>query len=277
MRWKKNAMMLIITVLLVYVMIMAAMFVFQRKLLYPANRHILSLAQYNVPNAEEVKLHTPDGLTLQSWYFAPQGNIPTILYLHGNAGHLGDRTLKLTSYNASGFGVFALSYRGYGASEGSPDEQGIYTDARTALDYLTKEKGLMPEQIVLYGESLGSGVAIQMATEHDVAAVVLEAPYTSIERRASELYPWLPVPWLIKDKFYSIRKIDSINAPLLIFHNDGDQVVPQRHGRALFEKAKEPKKAYWLPGSGHVDFEWDELAAHMKLFAEQQGIISPSH
>ena len=250
-----------------YVLIMLGMFVFQRSLLYPAGKGIQPFEHYGFSRGQEIRMTSSDGLSLQAWYFSSVGNDkPTIAYFHGNAGHLGDRIDKIRAYIDAGFGLLALSYRGYGLSEGKASEQGLYIDARAALDYLQQEHHLSGDMLILYGESLGTGVAVQMATERPSRAVVLEAPYTSIVARASEMYPWLPVPLLLKDTFQSIDKIANIHAPLLIFHNSGDNVVPQHHGRALFEAAMEPKRAVWPVSDAHIDFDWDMVVEELQAF-----------
>jgi fermentation-respiration switch protein FrsA (DUF1100 family) len=149
-------------------------------------------------------------------------------------------------------GVFLLGYRGYSGSDGWPSEEGLYTDARTALDYLNGQ-GVSDEQIVLYGESLGSGIATKMASERTVALVVLESPYTSTVDVAALRFPIVPVHWLMVDRYESIARIDKVKAPLLVMHGDADQVIPQTSGRRLFEAANEPKESFWPQGIGHRD------------------------
>jgi len=143
-----------------------------------------------------------------------------------------------------------VSYRGYGASTGSISEQGFITDALTAYDFLLK-RGVAPEQIALVGESLGTGVAVQLAAQRPVGALALEAPFTAAVDVAAEVYPWLPVRWLMKDQFISRDVIGRVKVPLLILHGDADRVIPVEHGRRLFAMANEPKELVILPGAGH--------------------------
>ena len=147
-------------------------------------------------------------------------------------------------------GVFLLAYRGYSGSDGSPSEEGLYTDARTALDWLNAH-GVADRQIVLYGESLGTGIATKMAAEREMALVVLESPYTSTAEVAALRFPFAPVDWFMKDRYESIAQIALVTEPLLIMHGDADQVIPQEFGRRLFDAANEPKEGFWPRGAGH--------------------------
>ena len=149
-------------------------------------------------------------------------------------------------------GVPLLAYRGYSGNDGSPSELGLYADARAALDWL-RASGVESESIVLYGISLGSGVATKMAAERDFAALVLESPYTSTVDVAAWRFPVVPVAWLMEDRFESLARIGSITEPLLVMHGDRDVVIPQRFGRQLFEAANEPKQGFWPHGLGHND------------------------
>jgi len=152
-------------------------------------------------------------------------------------------------------GVWLTGYRGFGGNAGSPTEEGLYADALAAVEELGN-RGVAPSDIVIYGESLGTGVAVQTAMRMadsgtPVRGVVLEAPFTSMGDAAQGHYPYVPAKWLVRDKFDSLSKITKINAPLLVLHGDNDRVVPEPHGRALFAAAQEPKQAVWVPDGGH--------------------------
>lgn len=258
----------IITILLVvYLMLCLTLYVAQRKLLYIPSHDLLTPEHYGIKNIHAITFSTEDGITLTSWFKKPETDEPVILYFHGNAGHLGDRSEKYQRFADAGFGLLALSYRGYGTSQGKPSEKGLYHDARAAINYLASQN-IPSKQIILYGESLGSGVAVQMATEYDIRAIVLEAPYTSVANRAQELYPYVPAKWLLKDKFNSIKKIKQVNAPLLIFHGKMDNVIPFRHGMTLFDAANTPKEKITFDHTGHTDFDSHTLIKHIGMFLD---------
>ena len=200
----------------------------------------------------EETIRTSDGLALTTWYAPAKEGQRTIVYIHGNAGTLGDRHGRVLPYLQRGFGLLLVGYRGYGGNPGEPTEAGLYEDGRAHLNWLAQQ-GVKDDEVVLYGESLGAAVAIQMAIERRLAALVLEAPFASILLSARARYPMFAFEWLIKDKFANIDKIDRINVPLFVIHGGRDRVTPQRFGRMVFERAREPKSALWPEEAGHND------------------------
>ena len=220
---------LIATVTGVYVVIVAALFVFQRNLMYYPDTTVPSPAASGVSEMEAVSLATDDGLRLLAWYRAAVEGRATVVYFHGNGGHLGHRGDKVRPYLDAGLGVLLVSYRGYAGNPGSPTEDGLYADGRAALDFLA-ERGVGPAGVVLYGESLGSGVAVELAhrraASEPVAAVVLESPFSTVPDVAQAHYPFVPARWMVKDRFDSVAKIAAIGAPLLILHGVRDRVSP---------------------------------------------------
>jgi uncharacterized protein len=240
-----------------YLLLLGYLFVAQRSILFLPDRTWPDPAEAGLAGlVQPIEILTADGLRLQAWYRpAPSSGAPVMLHLHGNAGHIGHRGGKVRSYIDAGWGVLLISYRGYGASPGTPTEQGLYADARAALDFLHGE-GAVDDRIVLYGESLGAAVAVQMAAEHRVGALILEAPFCSVGASAVYRYPIFPMaPWLVRDKFDSLSKIARANAPVLIIHGERDAVTPVRFGRALFAAANEPKEAHFYAEGGHVGLE----------------------
>ena len=239
---------------LVYATVVAIAYLAQRRLTYFPDPTRVVPAEVGLKGVTEETLTAPDGTRLITWYApAPPGR-PTLLYFHGNAGGLSGRSYRFERYRNAGFGVMMLSYRGYSGSSGSPSETANYADARLAYDSLIA-RGLKPQDIFLYGESLGSGVATQLATQVPVAGVVLDAPYTSIVDVGAAQYPFLPVRLLLTDRYDSASRIARINAPLLILHGARDQVVPVTMGRKLNELAREPKRYVEFPAGGHVDLD----------------------
>ncbi len=261
-------------VLVLYLSLIVVMYAFQRQLMYHPDKRIDAPANYGLENFSDLRVTTSDGVMVQLWYHAAKPGMPTIIYFHGNAAHMGNRAGKYAAFAHDGFGVLALSYRGYGTSGGEPSEEGLYNDARAAIAYAMREKNIPLSQIILYGESLGSGVATQMATEHNVAALVLEAPYTSVVNRAAEIYFYVPVRLLIKDHYESIKKIGKVKAPVLIFHGEEDITIPAAHGRAILAAANEPKKAYFFPHIGHTNFDSGLISSHVLDFAREHRLAN---
>ncbi len=237
-----------------YGLVVFGMWLGQRRLMYvpDATRH--SPPSLGLSSAVEATLSTPDGATLVVWRIAARSGQPTILYFHGNAGNLGDRAARFQRYAALGYGVATMSYRSYGGSTGSPSEANNIADARLLYDSLVSE-GIAPQDIVLYGESLGSGVAVQLASFVPVGGVVLDAPYTSIVKIAARAYPYLPVRPLLSDKYESERFIANIGTPLLILHGAQDSIIPVSEGQTLFDLAEEPKKIVVFPRGQHTDLD----------------------
>jgi fermentation-respiration switch protein FrsA (DUF1100 family) len=224
---------------------------------------------YGAEDAEVAMLHMEDGIDLLAWYWPARGQgARTIVYLHGNAGHIGSRAGKVRPFLASGHGVLLVEWRGYAGNSGAPTEQGFAADARAALAFLAGW-GVEDEDVLLYGESIGSGPAVRLAAERaadgrPVGAVVLEAPFTSAATVAQTHYPWLPAYWLERDRHDSLSRIDRIGAPLLILHGGRDRVVPVRMGRTHHAKAVDPKRIVVWPEAAHNDL-YDHGAARVVL------------
>lgn len=264
----------LLTFVCAYGLLIASMYVFQRQLMYLPDTVIDTPERYGLEGFRDLRTKTADGMSVQLWYRPAATGRPTIIYFHGNAAHLGNRAGKFAAFAAEGFGVLALSYRGYGKSEGSPSEAGLYDDARAAISFATKDLRLPLSRIMLFGESLGSGVAVHMATEYPVGALILEAPYTSVVNRAAEIYFFAPVRWLIKDHYDSISKITKIKIPVLLFHGELDTTIPPAHGRALLGAVTAPKKAYFFPHIGHTDFDSGLISVHVLDFAKEHHLIT---
>ena len=202
---------------------------------------------------EEVRLRAEDGVRLHGWFLPALDSRFTFLVCHGNAGNVShrlDRALLLKS--RLGGDVLLFDYRGYGRSEGSPDEEGTYRDARAAHRWL-RERGTPAGRIVLFGESLGSAVALQLALEVDARALVMESPFTSVPEMARAVLPFLPIWPLVRTRYENLSKIPRLRRPLLVMHGDRDEVVPFDQGRRVFAAAPEPKRFFPIPGAGHND------------------------
>ena len=238
----------------VYLLFTLGLFVFQRSMLYFPDTSVPVLEASGIGDMEAVTLTTSDGLGLLSWYRRAAPGRPTMVFFHGNAGNIESRGFKVRPFLESGLGLLLVGYRGYGGNPGKPSEEGLYRDGRAALAFLSAD-GVDPDRWVLYGESLGTGVAVRLASERDrdspVGALVLEAAYTSIAEVAGHHYPFVPVGLLIKDRFDSAAKIARVGAPVFIFHGERDRTIPIRFGKGLFEAAVEPKESLWLKGASH--------------------------
>jgi len=237
-----------------YVALVVALFLFQRSLLYHPGGPPPSPTASGVGDMRIVSLETEDGLRLQAWYAAPPAEAPLVVYFCGNAGHVGNRAFKVRRLLDAGFGALLVGYRGFGGNPGQPTEAGLYADARAALRFAAGQ-GIGAGRIVLYGESLGTAVAVRLAAEQvatePVAAVVLETPYTSIAEVAAYHYPYVPSRWLIRDRFDAAARIAAIRAPLLVIHAEDDPVIPVDISRRLFAAAAAPKEARWFAAGGH--------------------------
>jgi hypothetical protein len=257
----------------VYVALLVLLFVAQRSILYVPNTQEPSLAEAGLQGAmEAVEIESADGLRLLAWYHPPPTNpAPVLVYFHGNAGHIGHRADRVRPYIDAGFGAFLVEYRGYGGNPGRPTEDGLYADARAAVDFL-EQQGVAPERMVFYGESLGTAVAVQIALERSCAALVLEAPFTSVAAVAQSRYWMFPVRQLVLDKFDSLAKIGKLRCPLFVMHGEADGVIPIRYGRQLFDAAPEPKESKWFTEGTHTNF--DELGGPAAVlgFLRLQGL-----
>jgi fermentation-respiration switch protein FrsA (DUF1100 family) len=263
-----------LTLICLYTALVAGMYVFQRKLMYMPDKAIEAPEQYGLKGFRDLRTKTADGLSIQLWYRPATQGFPTIVYFHGNASNLANRSGIFSALTNVGFGLLAVSYRGYGKSEGEPSEAGLYADARAGIKFLANDQRIPINQIMLYGESLGTGVAVQMATELPVAGLMLQAPYTSVVNRAAEIYFYVPVRLLIKDHYDSIGKIARVKAPLLIFHGMLDATIPLTHGKTLLDGANEPKHAFFFPSVGHTDFDSSLISVHVLDFARELKLIA---
>jgi len=249
-----------------YILICLVMFITQRNFLYFPNKQIDKPQTYGLNDFAVTTLQTRDLQSIQAWYHPARENYPTIIYFHGNGGDLKNRAEYFHLLSDAGFGILGIDYRGYGASTGSPSEQGFYLDARATMDYALDKLSLPPEKLVIYGESIGTGVAVQMSTEYRSSALVLQSPFTDISVLAKKKYPFLPVDILLRDHFDSLSKIKNIKAPLLVFHGRADDVVPVRYGEELFASASEPKQAIYFDDVGHNNFHLPQLTQDLKKF-----------
>lgn len=226
--------------------------VLQRHLMYFPDTTYFTPAEAGLSGVAERVLETPDGERVIAWYGKAKPGQPTILYFHGNAGSLETRTERIRKYMARGLGVFMMTYRGFGGSSGRPSEAANVADAMLAYTTLTGS-GVDPADIIIYGESLGTGVAVQVASEKRAAGLVLDAPYTSMVDLAALHHPLIPGRWFMTDRYETRQHIGKITAPLLVLHGEKDRIVPIEMGREIFTRAPEPKTLETFPDAGHDD------------------------
>lgn len=254
------------------VLLTGCLFVIQRSLTYFPDTSPPSLKRGGVPDMEAVTLRTADGLELLSWYKAAAPGQPTMAFFQGNAGNIEMRGFKVRPFLDQGIGMLLVGYRGYGGNAGKPSETGLYADGRAALEFLSERK-VERRRIVLYGESLGTGVAVHLAREavadEPVGGLVLEAPFTALGDVAQHHYFSLPARWLVRDRFESAAKIADVRAPVLIVHGEEDGVVPVKFGRRLFDAALEPKRGLWIEGYGHNDLYVSPVALDVMAFLRE--------
>jgi uncharacterized protein len=238
--------------LLVWALIALAAYLGQRRLMYFPNRTRVPPAAAGLADVEERQLNTPDGARVLAWYGKASPGQPTLLYFHGNGGALFERAERMRRFMSVGWGVYIMSYRGYGGSSGSPSEVANIADARLAYaDVLAQ--GVAAQKLILYGESLGTGVAARLALDGLGAGLVLEAPFTSAVAVGARAYPYLPVSLLLKDRYETGAFIAQVRMPLLILHGERDRTIPVAMGRELFRLAHAPKRLAIFPNADHND------------------------
>jgi hypothetical protein len=241
---------LLITVAVGYAIAVAVSTVFQRSLMYFPAKSSPEPAAAGAPDMQVVSYLTFTSKQLVSWYRPARQEMATIVYFHGNAGGIADRVDKVRHFLDAGYGVLLAGYLGFGGNPGTPNEDTLYESADAAMAFL-KQQGVLGRLTVIKGESLGSGIATYIAVNYPVAAILLEAPYTSTVDVGADRMPYLPVRWLMYDRFPSIERIASITVPLLIAHGGKDRTIPFKFGKRLFEAANEPKESLFVPGGDH--------------------------
>ena len=234
-----------------YAIFLASLYVFQRRLMYFPSIVRASVRVLDLPDAKSLHLVTSDGERIIAWYNPATGKHPLFLYFHGNGGTLVDRADILRRFASDGSGFLAIDYRGYGGSTGAPSERGLLLDGEaTYREALAL--GYPADRIVIVGESIGTGVAVAVAAEHPIRALVLDSAFSSATDVAAPEFKLLPVRLLMKDTYDSLSRIVRVQEPKLFLHGSDDAIVPIAFDRKLFEAAPEPKTFIELEGRGHV-------------------------
>jgi hypothetical protein len=220
---------------------MVFLYYYQKHLVFFPTRSLTSDPSAIGLDFKTVILDTKDHEKLHGWYIPDPNSQDVLLFLHGNAGNISDRISSIQRFRELGLNIFIFDYRGYGQSTGNVSEKGTYNDAQAAWTYLTTTRSFRPDQIVVHGRSLGGGVAGWVAEKYEPKALILESTFTSIDNIGKETYPFFPVRWLSRIHYNTIDRLKNINCPVLIIHSPEDEVIPYKHGLALYEAAKEPK------------------------------------
>ena len=253
------------SIILMYLVIILFVYFYQRNLLYnpSENNYLNDEIKFSY---KEIFIKTDENIKLKSWFVKKDlKKFKTILLFHGNAGNLFNRVYKLNELNKLDLNILLISWRSFSGNKGKPTEKNLYHDAEKVVKWLNNQ-GLNNKDIVLYGESLGTGVATELASKNNFGGIILESPFTSMVETAKIYYPYLPVNLLLKDRFNSKNKIKDIKTPILIMHGKKDNVVPQKMGLELFEKANEPKFKYFPENDDHMMEYNDQLLKNIKLF-----------
>lgn len=224
------------------------LFLFQHRFVYFPEKQI----HHNPSDVglayEEINFQSRDHVRLSGWFIPAENPKGTILFCHGNAGNMGDRLGTMTKCHELGFNFFIFDYRGYGKSEGKLSEAGTYHDALGAWNYLINKKGETPDKIIIYGRSLGAGVASWLATQVKPACLIIEAAFTSVQDIGAETYPFFPVRFLSRFHYPTKKNLSKVDTPVLVLHSTDDTVIPFHHGEKLFAAAKEPKAFVKMAG-----------------------------
>jgi len=250
-------------IIVVYLIILTVIYFSQRSLMYhPTENNYLD---ENKLNHKIEKIKIPSDFELNSWYFKKNSNFKTLLFFHGNAGSLENRIYKLNDLSKLDLNYLIIAYRGFSGNQGAPSEEGLYKDARAAKYWLNLNN-ISDENIIVYGESLGTAVAIDLAKDHKFAGIILESPFTSMVKLSRKYYPWAPTSLLLKDKYETDKKINKVFSPILILHGRKDNIVPFQMGEELFKKANNPKYNYFIDNDDHMmDFN-DNLVNSINKF-----------
>ena len=258
----------LLSLLAVYLLVLIFIYFNQRNLLYHPgeNNYLDDKAQFSY---KEFLIEVDQDIKLKSWLIEKDlEKYKTLVFFHGNAGNLFNRVHKLNELNKLDINILIISWRGFSGNSGKPTEKNLYQDAQKSIEWLNN-KGIKNEKIILYGESLGTGVAVELGQKNIFNSIILESPFTSMAKTAKIYYPYLPVNLLLKDKYDSINKIHKITKPILIMHGVKDDLVPYIMSVELFNKANKPKYSFFPKDDNHMmDFN-DELLDKIRLFIKQ--------
>ncbi|MFC2091666.1 alpha/beta hydrolase [Elusimicrobiota bacterium] len=232
-----------------YLLLLIIMFLFQDNFIYfPVNEPAITPSDIGL-EYEHVELTTSDGLKLSGWYIPCSNGLYTILFCHGNAGNISHRMEYVNFFYNLGYSTFIFDYRGYGSSQGKPSEDGLYTDGETALAYLTVQRNIPLNKIILFGRSLGSCIAARLGADNQVKHLILESAFSSIRDLAKDHYPFFPSGFLLRSLYPTADYLEKVSSPVLIMHSSDDEIIDFSHARVLFEKVKRNAELVKLKGT----------------------------
>ncbi len=252
----------ILVIVVSYGLLIVVVYFMQGRMLYlpDVSGRTLTMTPIDVGmDYHDVSIKTSDGVTLHGWFIVGRPS-RVLLFFHGNAGNISHRLDSIRQFQNLGMSVFIIDYRGYGQSGGSTTEEGIDRDANAAWRYLTEDRGISSNDIVIFGRSLGASVASWLATQHQPLALIVESSFTSVPDIAQELYPWLPARWLSRFSHATRDYVRNVRCPILVTHSRDDEIIPFHHGEAIFASANEPRTLLALRGTHNEAFLQDERA-----------------
>ena len=268
----------ILVIVVSYGLLIVVVYFMQGRMLYlpGVSGRTLTMTPFDVGmDYHDVSIKTSDGVTLHGWFIVGRPS-RVLLFFHGNAGNISHRLDSIRQFQNLGMSVFIIDYRGYGQSGGSTTEKGIYRDADAAWRYLTEDRGISSNDIVIFGRSLGASVASWLATQHQPLALIVESSFTSVPDIAQELYPWLPARWLSRFSHATRDYVRNVRCPILVTHSRDDEIIPFHHGEAIYASANEPRTLLALRGTHNEAFLQDERAYIEGVRTFLTGLLVPA-
>ena len=261
----------IFSAIFLYLFFGLLLFLFQRRIVFNTSGHPGTPKDYNLFSTKTIQIPTEDRIQLLSWFHLGSKKLPLLVYFHGNSFHIGDRAYRVQRYINQNWSVLLVSWRGFSGNKGKPTESNLYKDGEAVLKWISENTNFTNQKIVVYGESLGSGVAVELGIKYRFLSLVLEAPFTSIADIARKRYKIYPTTYLVKDKFDNISKISKLKSPLLIISGKKDEIVPHEHSIKLLNKATVIKKGVFVDEAIHnnlYDFgiEKDVIRFNLELW-----------
>ena len=234
-----------------YIFLGLLLYLLQRKILFNQSKKPEPPDSYGLQDVSEIYIKTQDNINLLAWHFKGSKNLPLLVYFHGNSFNIGERAYRINRYIEKNWSVLLVAWRGYSGNHGKPTEKNLYIDGESTINWVKENTDYKNDQIIVYGESLGSGVAVQLGTKYKFLSIVLEAPFTSISEIAKKKYPIFPTKFLVRDNFDNYNKILNIKSPLMIISGKKDEIVPHSQSLRLFNKAQVLKKSVFIDEAMH--------------------------